>query len=210
MVVLAIIIMFAIFIIAEWFYLQYQGGKQIDEEKIPQILDTHIERYYHPGHTWVELNPEDRTVHIGLDSFTRKIIGTVDRIDLPKEGNIIQQGSPLWTLIRGSRQLTQVTPVTGKVIQVNSPGLEQWLVKLIPLDLHKNLNNLLHGDLAEKWLDWSKSQFVMKFVPNQVPVYQDGGELVDDLCKNMTEEQWKKVQKEFFCPPLQRNQLERK
>ena len=212
MVVIAIIIMFAVFIVGEWLFLRYEEKNKKMEQKIPHTVESNRERYYHPGHTWVELNPEDRSVLVGLDTFTSKIIGPVDKIDLPREGQIIQQGNPIWTLIRGSRRLTQVAPMTGKVVKVNSQGTskESWLVKLSPIELRQNLNNLLKGELADKWTLWSKSQFVLKFVPNPVPVYQDGGELTDDLCKDLTDEQWDKVQKEFFYLPVRHNHSERK
>ena len=57
---------------------------------------------------------------------------------------------------------------------------------------------MLHGELADKWMETAKSQFVQKFPQSVVPVYQDGGELIDDVGDTLSNEEWEAVKVEFF------------
>ena len=200
MTIIAVIILFTLFILGEWVYMQFFEKKGAVEKKAKPTIPVTTERYYHPGHTWVELKSDDGTAEIGTDSFTRKIMGSIEQITLPQTGQMVQQGSPLWTLSHGTRRLTQISPVSGKVVEVNGPekNKEGWLVKIKPVDLRRNLNNLLHGDIVRYWQDWSKTQFVLKFTDSDIPVYQDGGELRNDVSEIIPDSQWEKIQQEFF------------
>jgi len=166
-------------------------------------------RYYHPGHTWANV-AEGETVSIGFDDFTRKVIGSIDAIELPQVGETLQQGGVVWRLRHGQRVLPQVSPVGGTVVEVNreiqeNPSLikylpknRDWVLKIEPANLKENLRNLLRGHLAERWMESVRSQFVLRFAREIGPVYQDGGELVDDIGSKLTEEEWHEVVNEFF------------
>ena len=67
-----------------------------------------------------------------------------------------------------------------------------------PARLKDNLRNLLHGQLAEKWMEMTKSQFVQQHPLSAEPVYQDGGELVDGVGDMLSDEEWESVKREFF------------
>ena len=202
MVIVALIIMFAVFILGEWIYLHFREKDLVQDTHKIKESEIVKERYYHPGHTWVDLNPEDLTVEIGMDSFTNKVFGQVEKIDFPQKGEIIHQGNPIWKLIRGNRNLVQVSPMSGKVLDVNSNSFnaENWIIKLRPVELQQNLNNLFQGDLVEKWQAWSKNLFVQRLSNQLSVVYQDGGELRDNLSEEISDAQWEKIQCEFFYP----------
>ena len=202
MIIVGMMVMFTIFILGELIYIRYFEKREILIRKEGKTMQKSNERYYHPGHTWVELNQVEQTVEVGMDKFTQKIVGQVEEIELPRIGQVIQQGSPLWTLIRAHRRLTQVAPISGKVVDVKTmdKSTNSWLIKLRPFELSFNLNNLFEGEIADKWLDWSKTLFIQKFENRLGPVYQDGGELKEGIIDELTDDQWSRVQKEFFYP----------
>jgi len=169
----------------------------------PQLIG---KTYFHQGHTWA-MPTAAGTVTLGFDEFTQKIMGHIDEIELPKVGGFLRQGSVAWRLRHAGRVLQQRTPVEGTILEVNETmadnpsGSSQetnWLLKIQPARLKESVSNMLHGELAEKWMVTAKSQFVQKFPQSIVPVYQDGGELIDDVGDSLNDEEWESVKKEFF------------
>ena len=177
-----------------------------------------IERYFHPGHTWA-LVEDPQLVTLGVDDFTRHLVGSVEAIDLPDEGYTLYQGQPFVTLRRGSKSISQVSPVSGIVEKVNhrlvfhpslidqSPYEKGWLVKLVPTNLRNDLNNLLKGAVAERWEEAVRMQLMRWLAPKRVysgfapklgTVLQDGGELIENISDILTDEEWNLVIREFY------------
>lgn len=166
-------------------------------------------KFFHKGHTWAVARA-DGMMTIGLDDFTQKLIGAIDKIELPKIGQPLRQGKVAWKLRHGERILPQTAPIEGVVVAVNedlqkdpslanrSPYEKGWVLKMKPTWLKENLRNLMRGQLGEKWLDVAKSQFVFRFPRSVGPAYQDGGELVDGVGDTLTDEEWETVKHEFF------------
>jgi hypothetical protein len=75
-------------------------GESLKERLIPKLG---LDRYYHPGHTWASVS-EDGSIKVGFDDFTRRFIGRIDSIDLPRVGDILQQGGIGWKLKRSYRK----------------------------------------------------------------------------------------------------------
>ena len=72
-----------------------------------------------PGHTWAAVD-EDGETRVGIDDFAKKLIGKVDEVMLPNLGMIAVKGQPLFSVRRGKRRVTFRSPVSGKVVNVNS------------------------------------------------------------------------------------------
>jgi glycine cleavage system H protein len=168
--------------------------------------------FLHPGHAWVQLVQPD-LVTVGLDDFTRSVFGSVEELALPEAGTVLQQGGKAWKLKRGARQLDQVSPISGRVVEVNrelvrDPRLltqkdreKSWILKLRPLKVKRELENLLHGNLMRRWNQAVKEQLVATLTAAEFPVLQEGGEIKPDLGDELTPQQWKKVAGEFFKQP---------
>ena len=168
-----------------------------------------IERYFHPGHSWALVESPNLVV-VGTDSFTRHLIGSLEAVDLPEEGRTVYQGQPLVTLRRGTKSITQVSPVAGVVGRVNhrlvfhpslvsqSPYEKGWMVKLIPTNLRNDLNNLLKGAVAERWQEAVRYQLLKWFTPKLGTVLQDGGELIENIGDILTDEEWDLIIREFY------------
>lgn len=167
--------------------------------------------FVHPGHAWVEvLQPS--LVAVGTDDFARSVFGSIEKLTLPEQGTLIQQGGKAWMLNRGERKLIQTSPISGRVMEVNKelksdPQLlsqkdtgKSWILKVKPIKLKTELQNLLHGNILSRWNQAVKDQLVATLTTAQFPVLQEGGEIKPDLGDELTSQQWEKVIREFFTP----------
>jgi glycine cleavage system H protein len=166
------------------------------------------EPYFHPTHSWARVT--DDVITVGVDEFSQKIIGKVQRLDVPPVGSYIKQGETAWKLHNGKRILPQSSPVEGEVVEINpelmknpeminkSPYNTGWILKIRPSGLRQSLKNLLHGEQAMRWLDSVRSQFILRFAGQVGPVCQDGGELIEGAGNLLSENEWNEVLKEYF------------
>ena len=169
------------------------------------------EIFVHPGHAWVEVM-EPNLVAVGTDEFTRSVFGSIERLTLPDPGSMIQQGGKAWRLKRGTRELVQTSPISGRVEEVNqdlmqNPRLlldkdtqKNWMLKIRPLRLKRELKNLLYGNMLRQWNQAVKDRLVATLTMAEFPVLQEGGEIKPDLGDELTSQQWEKVTAEFFNP----------
>ncbi len=115
-----------------------------------------------PQHTWanIELNG---LIRVGIDDFARKIIGKIDRVELPKIGVKIRKGAPLFSIEQGSRRVTIPSPVSGIIAHTNDELLEHaelvtlkpyelgWICSIEPTNLAEELQSLKIGVEAVSW-----------------------------------------------------------
>jgi len=227
MVVIAVILTLAICLLADWWLQRrertgaavpspsvqlrpllalgppaHAGGFRLQEEMA-----------YHPGHTWAFVEGPDQ-VRIGVDDFARCLLGGVDSIELPAVGARLQQGQQAWTLRRGERSAPMLSPLSGRVIQVNPRVLEDpqlahadpygagWLMIVRADALRANLNNLLSGRLVRHWLeDVSGRLRVLLHGSNGASIgfsFPDGGTAVEDIGGLLGEEQWEEAIRQFL------------
>ncbi len=165
--------------------------------------------FVHPGHAWVEaIKPN--LVTVGTDEFTKSVFGSVDRFTLPEPGTIIQQGGKVWGLRRGKRKLVQTAPISGRVVEINQDLVHNpkfllqkdtrvsWILKIKPIRLKRELQNLLHGNMLTRWNQVIKEQLVATLTLAEFPVLQEGGEIKPNLGDELTSQQWAKIAQEFF------------
>lgn len=115
-----------------------------------------------PTHTWVSMYL-DGTLLIGVDDFVQKIIGPIDKVELPEAGRFVERDAPLFTIIQGSRRLTFASPASGKVVDINTRVLDNpalinskpyeagWLCSVDPSNLPSDLQALRIGADAVSW-----------------------------------------------------------
>ncbi len=168
-----------------------------------------VERYIHPGHTWMRTT-EDGDVLVGIDDFAQSLIGTIEAIQLPGLLKRVEQGNIAWYVKHNHRVVPMVSPVSGRVIQKNemvlrnpllinaSPYGDGWLLRIRPKKLSPQLNNLFIGKASQQWLDHAKAQLAQIFSRTPALMYQDGGVLVKNIADKVSEEEWKLLAKEFF------------
>jgi glycine cleavage system H protein len=165
--------------------------------------------FTHPSHTWAEV-VQPNLVKIGMDKFTSSVFGSVKEIELPKKGDRVYQGSSAWRIKRDNRELVQASPVSGRVVEVNKKLAEEpillnredpernWILKIEPINLSRELRNLLSGEMLRRWNQAAKEHLISVLVPAEFPVLQEGGEIKPDLGDELTPQQWDKVASEFF------------
>jgi len=165
--------------------------------------------FVHPRHAWVEVI-EPNLVAVGTDGFTRSVFGSIEELSIPEVGTTIEQGGKAWKLKRGERQVVQTSPISGRVVEINQELVDNpqilvqketkknWILKVKPIRLKKELQNLLHGNILNRWNQAVKEQLVATLSTASFPVLQEGGEIKPDLGDELTSEQWEKVSQEFF------------
>ena len=79
--------------------------------KVPRDL------FYTNDHTWVLI--EDENASIGLTDFGQSELAEIVYIDLPNVGTEVVQGSPFGTIEAMKTVAELISPVSGKVIEVN-------------------------------------------------------------------------------------------
>ncbi len=70
------------------------------------------------GHCWAGIS-EEGNANIGLDDFSRKVIGKIDGFEFPNLGMEINVGDTLFSVKQGKRTIPFSSPVSGKVAGVN-------------------------------------------------------------------------------------------
>jgi glycine cleavage system H protein len=168
-----------------------------------------VKRYIHPGHTWMSVT-EDGDVLVGVDDFAQSLIGTIDAVELPGLLKRLEQGGVAWHIRHHKRVVPMVSPVSGRVIERNemvlrdpmlintSPYGDGWLLRVRPKRLRAQLNNLFAGKTAHQWIELAKLQLNRLFSGTPALMYQDGGVMLHNLADRCSDDEWKRVAKEFF------------
>ena len=164
---------------------------------------------YHPGHTWA-LNEGPSLVRVGLDDFASKLIGKVERIQLPQRGQWIRQGQKIATIYRDGAAVDMVSPIEGSIADVNDtvardpklahkdPYGEGWLLTVQSPDAKTNFRNLLGGAMARWWTEESAGRLQRKLPVLAGALAQDGGVAMDNLTDQIPDQEWATIAKEFF------------
>lgn len=109
--------------------------------------------------TWVKVN-EDGTVTMGLTDVGQVRAGRLLHARIKEPGKFIKKGKPVASLESGKWAGPINAVVEGEVVERNEKVLEQpdiinydpygegWIVKLKPVDLERDLRDLLFGPQA--------------------------------------------------------------
>jgi glycine cleavage system H lipoate-binding protein len=164
---------------------------------------------YHPGHTWA-MKESRQVVRVGLDDFAARVVGQIEQIDLPARGRWLRQGERGWTIGRGAHRFEMLSPIEGEVIDINpevlrNPSLAHqdpygagWLVAVQAPAVDGNMKNLLHGRLAQRWMEESVGALHSRLSPGSEARLQDGGQAIGDVLSLLPELQWEKFVEEML------------
>ncbi|TFG98200.1 MAG: hypothetical protein E4H13_10095 [Calditrichales bacterium] len=187
-----------------------------NEKKSPIFLSpeksltplSHVEqRMYHLSHSWVQPG-ENHQMYIGFDDFISRIFSedvVVD--DLPVQGSHIPQGVKIWDVGLDSHRITQLSPVSGKVIAVN-PALKlrvpvsardvmkSWVIQVQPDNFPLEKQNLMNH---------SQSQMINTALSDELHMtvqaerfLNDGGKIDPDFLEKLPEKDWNRSLDTFF------------
>jgi len=172
--------------------------------------------FFSKAHTWLELLFSGK-VYVGVDDFISKVLGKVDAIEILPLGEKVKKGEPIFKIKQGARELTFLSPVTGKITAINpnilespetilkDPYLNGWILMIEPEDVASEVKNLLIGSEASRWLKNEIKRFrefisreAPKFSPTLEPTLADGGLVIKGVLQNVDEKTWEKFEKEFI------------
>jgi glycine cleavage system H protein len=118
---------------------------------------------YHPGHTWLyEERPQ--LARVGADALAIRVIGNVDKVELPKVGRWVRQGQKAFSFHTGTDKVDLVSPAEGEVMEVNTAVIKDpslavkdpygngWLVKVSVPERETVGRNLLPQALVRTWM----------------------------------------------------------
>ncbi|HEY3491031.1 MAG TPA: hypothetical protein VGK27_13055 [Candidatus Deferrimicrobiaceae bacterium] len=177
--------------------------ESVDWFRVPQGL------FFHRGHGWLKREDAD-VVRLGMDDYARKLVGSVNAIDLPEVGTSLAQGETGWGFKVDGKTIPMLSPVGGRVIAVNAAVLsdpkllsgdpfgEGWLLKVKPSKLSTDLKNLLSGDLARRWIEGAVESLRIESGATVGATIQDGGIPVDGIARALYGEEWIERVKEQF------------
>ena len=182
--------------------------------KIPQGV------YLHPGHTWVVLTSEGR-VRIGLDAFATRLLGPMDRIELPLMGKTLQRDQVGIRMHRGDLHTGLLAPVSGVVTAFNpkvtgNPGTlaadpygNGWLLMVQPDHLRQDLHTLQMGGEACAFIETEILHLYEALETHLGPLATDGGSLADDILGQLPPTCWERMARQFLrteserrCPKI--------
>ena len=122
------------------------------------------ELYYHKDHAWARVE-DDGKVTVGMNDMFQKSSGDIVSIDLPMEGDEVEQEETVGK-IQSSKWIGKlISPLAGEVVEVNegldsdsslvnsAPYGEGWVLKIEPSNLEEDLGKLMKGDAVVPWLE---------------------------------------------------------
>lgn len=171
--------------------------------------------FYHGGHTWTCLTPVGEAL-VGMDDFARRVIGRIDRVELPEAGSAVRQGEKAFTVVQGGKRIDLVAPLSGEVSAVNEranaelarlkadPYNAGWLLAIRPGRVVQDLRKLRVATDAAAWMEREGRRFteflaLHRAIPPEVGLtMQDGGHFVDGVIEGIDGELLSLLVRKFF------------
>jgi len=119
------------------------------------------ELYYSTDYMWVKI--EDNKARIGITDYAQKQLREIVFVELPSEGDTIKVKEPFGTVESVKAVSDLVAPLSGTIEEINDevtsrpellnedPYGEGWLLTLSPINLKKELKELMDFDNAVEW-----------------------------------------------------------
>jgi glycine cleavage system H lipoate-binding protein len=178
-------------------------------ERIPMVDGYRLPEghFFHLGHAWARVEHGGR-IRIGLDDFSMKLFGPVDKIDLPMTGEEIKFSEIGLSFNRMGKEASALSPASGVVTAVNyqatketrvvkdDPYSQGWLMVIDPTDMKKNLKDLLYGKESTEWIH-AEHQRLVEMVSSVGMTYADGG-VIDDVVGKVPDLAWEVLTGEFL------------
>ncbi|GMV40625.1 MAG: hypothetical protein AMXMBFR64_23410 [Myxococcales bacterium] len=166
-----------------------------------------LEGLLHSAHTWVK---ERRgSLVAGVDDLMLRVLGPVDRVELPAVGTVLAAGAPMARLHGGGRSITVRAPVAGRVeatndrldrdpsLLVRSPYRDGWAVRIAPSE---QPTGLLSGTRATRWFA-SEVDGLLSMLSGPTlghATMHDGGAVTDALHEDLDDLTFRRVSARFF------------
>jgi glycine cleavage system H protein len=187
---------------------------------IPEDLPWKVPKdfYLSEGHTWF-LPDSSVGLRVGADALVAHALGAVEKVLLPKLGEPVKAGQPLFELQYHGCDLKIPSPITGHVAALN-PGLGKrpelvaqdpyragWICAITPTQSDGGSGGMRSGEKAVAWLEQEFHRF-REFLSLQISPdpalsvsYADGGLPSVGSLTQLDRGGWRAFEAEFLRPP---------
>lgn len=185
-------------------YLQKRRQRTAKREKKVRGFTFREDFYYLPNHVWLKV--EGDVVKVGVDDFASRLIGKIDRIELPDKG-VVPEDKRYCSLGSNNRIARMSLPLAAEVIEkndtvVSDPSLIRkdpynrgWLLKIRSSG---DLADMVKGPKALEWLEKEFEKLHQEFEESVGITIADGGEIVENVHERLTDEEWCNLIKRFL------------
>ena len=178
-----------------------------EKETISQF-EMRFDRFYNEGHLWIKRI--NGSIRLGIDDFTRQIIGSVSDMRLPSINTMVDPRDSIIEISGNEKILSMYAPLEGKVVDINPDILDNpslagmapyergWILSLEPVDMLQGLKSLLSGRAAKEWLKLESHKFhdlIRKETEMDLPLDQP---IPKDFAATISKNTWEKIHKTFF------------
>ncbi|MCD6530673.1 glycine cleavage system protein GcvH [Candidatus Bathyarchaeota archaeon] len=116
--------------------------------------------YYSEDYMWVKI--EDGKARVGITDYAQKQLREIVFVELPSEGDEVNQGEPFGTVESVKAVSDLVAPLSGTVESINEEVVEKpemlnenpyeaWLIVVKPSNLDEELKKLMSFDESVEW-----------------------------------------------------------
>ncbi len=182
-------------------------AREKEKETIDQF-ELLFDRMYDEGHVWCKrINGYFR---MGIDDFTRQLIGQISDIKLPVLNTVIRAGEPLWILTGNEKTLHMNASIEGEIVDVNPDILDNpsligmdpygrgWILTLKPNDVFQASRTLLSGRSAKEWLKSESHKFYDLITKKTEMDFSPDTPIPNDFARMVERGLWRKIDKTFF------------
>jgi len=169
-------------------------------------------------HTWVKPDPAGG-LEIGADALIARAVGAVQRIILPRVGETVAVGQPLFRLEHNGRAVTIPAALAGRVTSVNDrladhpdllssdPYGKGWVCFLAPTRVTEpGPRGMRFGEQAVMWLEKEATRFAEFIFGQMTPdlalgtTNLDGGTPTAGCLRELGPEAWTAFEANFLQP----------
>ena len=174
---------------------------------------TYPESYhFHRGHAYAVIDYGGR-IKVGLDDFSSRLVGVVDKIEVPRMGETVEVNAPGWELRREGASAEMLSPLSGIVTAVNtkalrcpdlinqSPYENGWLYVLEPTSMKSDLKNLLFANEVAEWARSETGRLRSLIGGTLGATASAGGMVTRDIFNEVRDIGWNRLTREFFLAP---------
>ncbi len=222
MVPILVLATVAVFVIADLVITRQQRKRRITEVELLPAGGFSVPRGYFmsPGHSWVHIAPNGQ-VKIGIDDFLRKLLGTMDSLEVTPTSSVIARGEPMFQFQLGDRTLSVPSPISGRILDRNpetvrkdflrkDPYAAGWILAVEPSNLEDELSGLSIGEKAVEWMR-QETRRAREFFTQYLPAFDrqerpavvsatafDGGFPLEGALASIGDDAWGKFEREFL------------
>jgi glycine cleavage system H protein len=215
MVALFVALMFIGFLLVDFVVQRLQARRVTVSAAASAPWNVPRSFYLSEGHSWS--HPDSSVgVRVGADALVAHALGAVEKVVLPKLGELVKAGQPLFQLEFRSCDLKVPSSITGHVVAVNpslgkrpelvaqDPYGDGWICAITPTLPDGISGGMRSGEKAAAWLEQEFHRF-REFLSSQVSpdmalsvTYPDGGLPAVGSLTQLPHGSWRAFEAEFL------------